>query len=114
MVGARWELKLWRWQRTSALILLPLVAFHLGYQYFIIGLDGLSFGSVSAKLSTGVLLVIDVLLLAVALSHGLLGLRAIVLDYARAAKMSQRTTIAIVLACALVGVYGLAALLAFL
>lgn len=108
------ELKLWRWQRLSALILLPLVAFHAVYQYFVVGIDGITFNSTSARLSGGILLVVDVLLLATALGHGLLGLRAVVMDYARSDGFARRTTAITLAALGIAFLYGLAALFAFL
>lgn len=114
MAGAVLELKLWRWQRWSALALLPLVAFHIVFQYFVVGIDNIDYATVSAKMSTGVLLVIDVLLLATALTHGLLGLRAIIVDYARSAAAARRATAAILVFTAAAMLYGLLALGAFL
>ena len=107
------ELKLWRWQRISALILLPLVAFHLFYQYFVLGLNGVTFGTVSAKLGSATLLIVDALLLITALTHGLLGLRAIVMDYARSAAFARTMTAVALAVLAAAILYGLAALLAF-
>jgi succinate dehydrogenase hydrophobic membrane anchor protein len=106
------ELKLWRWQRRSALLLLPLVTFHLYFQYFVVGIDGIDFRSTAARLSGGLLIAIDVLLLATALSHGLLGLRSIAIDYARSSGMARGATIGCLIAFGAAFIYGLATLFA--
>ena len=106
------DLKLWRWQRRSALLLLPLVAFHLYIQYFVVGIDKINFETTAARLSGGLLLVIDGLLLAMALSHGLLGLRTFVIDYARSPSFARRTTIGVLIVLIAALAYGVAALFA--
>ena len=106
------ELRLWRWQRRSALLLLPLVAFHLCFQFFIVGVDKIDFGGTTARLSGGLLLLIDILLLVTALGHGLLGIRSIAIDYARSSAMARGTTIGCLVVFAAALLYGLAALFA--
>ena len=113
MTAANLEFKLWRWQRIGALALVPLVAFHLAYQYFVIGLDSISFTVVSAKLHSLILLAIDLLLLVAAATHGLIGLRGLILDYTSSPALAARVTAAILIATAALFIYGVAALLAF-
>lgn len=113
MTAANLEFKLWRWQRLGALALVPLVAFHLAYQYFVVGIDHISFTSVSAKLHSHLLLAIDLLLLAAALTHGLIGLRGLILDYTSSPALAARVTTTVLTAIAAFLLYGVAALLAF-
>jgi len=112
MSDATLELKLWRWQRRSALILLPLVAFHVCFQLFVVGIDRIDFSGTAARLSGGLMIVIDLLLLAAAVGHGLLGLRSIAIDYARSSGAARHATLASMLLFAAVFVYGVAALVA--
>ena len=106
------ELRLWRWQRRSALLLLPLVAFHVYFQYFVVGIDGVDFSSTAARLGGGLLLVIDVLLLVTALAHGFLGLRSIAIDYARSSGMARGVTVGLSVVLAAGILYGLATIFA--
>lgn len=108
------DLRLWRLQRSSALVLLPLVAFHILYQYFLIGPDAISHSAVSARLNMALFLIIDILLLLSVVTHSFLGLRSIVMDYASSSS-SQRNGTAIILAVlGITTLFGLAALFAFL
>lgn len=113
MKGTGLELKLWRWQRTSALILLPLVAFHLIFQYALTDAGGISFAGVSARLSLVVFLLVDILLLLSVTTHALLGLRSILMDYSLSAASARRSTAIILAALAVLVIYGLSALFAF-
>ncbi len=113
MKSTSMELRLWRWQRTSALLLLPLVAFHILYQYFYIGAGSISHSAVSARVNMALFLIIDILLLLSVVTHAFLGLRSIAMDYASSPAF-RRVGTAIVLA--LLGstiIFGLAALFAF-
>jgi len=112
MSKATLELKFWRWQRRSALLLLPLVAFHLYIQLFVVGIDNIDFSSTAARLGGGLTIAIDLLLLAAALGHGFLGLRSIAIDYARSSGVARHATLASILLFAVVFFYGVAALVA--
>lgn len=108
------DLRLWRLQRTSALVLLPLLAFHILYQYFLISPDAISHSAVSERLNMALFLIIDIFLLLSVVTHAFLGLRSIVMDYSSSSS-SQRNGTAIILA--LLGItiiFGLVALFAFL
>lgn len=110
----RTNLTLWRWQRTTAVILLPLVLFHVIYMYFFVGMDSISAGSVSDRLAVIGFLVVDVVLLLVVVVHAFTGIRSILVDYQGDRRRIDRIT-AVIGVCA-VGtvVYGLVALAAFL
>ena len=114
MPGARTDLRLWRWQRYTALATLPLVLAHVVLQYWVFGIDTASFDTVSARVKGGVILALDVLLLAAVAGHGFLGLRSLLQDYARTSASAAWITRATLIAFAAVLVYGLAALAAFL
>ena len=106
------EFKLWRWQRIAALALVPLVAFHLVYQYFVLGLDNISFTAVSAKLHSHLLLTIDLVLLVAALTHGMIGLRGLILDYTSSSALATRVTVSVLGTTVAFVLYGVSALLA--
>lgn len=107
------DLKLWRWQRYTALILLPLVVAHVVLQYWVFGLAAANFDAVSARVRGGVVLGLDVLLLAAVSAHAFLGLRSMLQDYARNSRVAAWITWATLLAMAVTLVYGLVALAAF-
>ncbi len=107
------ELRLWRLQRTSALVLLPLVAFHILYQYFYIGPDAISLSVVSARLNVALFLIINILLLLSVVTHAFLGLRSIVMDYASSSSYKRNGTAVILALLGSTIIYGLAALFAF-
>jgi succinate dehydrogenase hydrophobic anchor subunit len=108
------DLRLWRWQRYTALATLPLVVAHVVLQYWVFGIDTASFDTVSARVRGGVILGLDVLLLAAVAGHGFLGLRSLLQDYARTSAAAAWITRATLFAFVAVLVYGLAALAAFL
>ncbi|MGD9866737.1 MAG: hypothetical protein AB7U38_01925 [Hyphomicrobiales bacterium] len=110
----RISLTLWRWQRRSALLLAPLLVFHVAYQYFYVGMDAISFDTVSDKLQFALFIVVDLLLLAAVAVHAFTGLRSIALDYTSAPGSIRAITTALVLAFLLTVVYAVAALIYFL
>lgn len=108
------DLRLWRWQRYTALALLPLILAHVVLQYFVFGSDTATFVGVSARLQGGAILALDVVLLATVAGHALLGLRSMLQDYARTSAAALWITRSTLFAFAAVLVYGLVALVAFL
>lgn len=114
MSGALTDLRLWRWQRYTALATLPLVLAHVVLQYWVFGVETASFDTVSARVKGGVILGLDVLLLALVAGHGFLGLRSLLQDYARTSAAAAWITRATLAAFVAVLAYGLAALAAFL
>jgi succinate dehydrogenase hydrophobic anchor subunit len=73
-------------------VLLPLLAFHLVLQVFVVGVDHINFASVSARLSVALYFAIDLLLLVSVLLHAGLGLRSIAVDYIATPKSNTRLT----------------------
>jgi succinate dehydrogenase hydrophobic anchor subunit len=114
MENPRMDLALWRWQRYTALAALPLVVAHVVLQYWVFGIETAAFDTVSARVKGGMILTLDVVLLAVVAAHGFLGLRSMLQDYARsstAAAWITRATLGLFVATF---AYGLVALAAFL
>ena len=108
------DLRLWRWQRYTALAVFPLVLAHVFLQYFVFGADAATFANVSARIQGGAVLALDVVLLAAVASHAFLGLRSMLQDYARTSTAAAWITRSTLLAVAGVFVYGVIVLVAFL
>ena len=108
------DLTLWRWQRYTALVALPLVIIHVALQYWVYGLDSANFGAVSARVKGGFVLGLHLLLLAAVSAHAFLGLRSMLQDYARSSRSATWITRITLAALAATFVYGLVALAAFL
>lgn len=109
----RTDLRLWRLQRTTAVAALPLVLAHVILQLWVFGPDA-GFEAVSARVKMGLILTLDVALLAVVGAHAFLGLRSVLQDYAKSSGAAAWTTrIALFLFVATFA-YGLVALTAFL
>lgn len=114
-MSASFELKLWRWQRYSALAVLPLVITHVVLQYFVFGADSsASFDAVSSRMKGGLILALDIALLAAVSAHASLGLRGMLQDYARTSTAAAWITRLTLFAFVAVLVYGLVAATAFL
>ena len=107
------DLRLWRWQRTTALLVLPLVVAHVVLQYWVFGGEA-SFDTVSARVKGGAILALDLVLLAAVSAHAFLGLRSMLQDYARTSASAAWITRATLFMFVATFLYGLAALCAFL
>jgi succinate dehydrogenase hydrophobic membrane anchor protein len=107
------DLRLWRWQRTTALAVLPLVVAHVVLQYWVFGGEA-AFDAVSARVKGGAILALDLVLLAAVSAHAFLGLRSMLQDYARTSGSAAWITRATLFMFVATFLYGLAALCAFL
>lgn len=107
------DLRLWKLQRHTALLLLPLLIFHVGFQAFFIGTENIDFDGVAARLGVAGYVAVDVLLLLTAVAHAVLGLRSVMQDRAASAPR-QRTASRLAIAIGVVAVaFGAIALTAF-
>ncbi len=114
MANALLDLTLWRWQRYTALATLPLVLAHVVLQYWVFGVESATFDGVSLRVRGGVILALDVLLLAAVSGHAFLGLRSMLQDYARSSAAGLWITRITLLLFVATLAYGLVALAAFL
>lgn len=73
----------WLFMRVSGVLLLFLAVGHLGIMHLIIGVDNLTFEVVAERWSTPFWRIYDMLLLVLALFHGINGARVLVDDYIR-------------------------------
>lgn len=104
----------WRWQRRCALLAIPLLGFHVLYQYFVIGVEGINYETVSGNLGVTGLLVIDLMLLITVSFHGFAGLYNISRDYTASSRAASRIAVLLGAAFVLTIVYAVAALIAFI
>jgi len=82
----------WRWMRYSAFLLIPLVWIHSIIQALITGGHNLSLGYVQIRWAVIGWRVYDVFLLAFALSHGVNGLRQVLLDFTNSIRARKWVT----------------------
>ncbi len=75
------SLALWFYMRVSAIAMLALVLGHLYIMHVINSTDTIDFAFVAARFRTPLWRIYDMLVLFLALSHGLVGLRGILADY---------------------------------
>jgi len=75
----------WKWMRYSAFLLIPLVWFHSILQSLITGGHNLSLEYVDMRWMFLGWRIYDILLLAFAFSHGVNGLRQVLLDFVKSA-----------------------------
>jgi succinate dehydrogenase / fumarate reductase, membrane anchor subunit len=75
------SLALWFYMRVSAIAMIALVLGHLYIMHVINSTDTIDFAFVAARFSTPLWRIYDMLVLFLALSHGLVGLRGILADY---------------------------------
>lgn len=78
-----WEWISWLYMRLSAVLLIVLVLGHLYIMHIVNSTDTLDFAFVAQRMTNPFWRVYDLLILLLALSHGLNGLRGIVNDYTR-------------------------------
>jgi succinate dehydrogenase / fumarate reductase membrane anchor subunit len=78
-----WEWMSWLYMRVSAVLLVFLVLGHLYIMHIVNSTDTIDFAFVAQRLANPIWRVYDLLILLLALSHGLNGLRGIVNDYTR-------------------------------
>ena len=88
---SRYEAFAWKWMRYSAFLLIPLVWIHTIIQDLITGGHNLSLEYVHMRWAIFGWRVYDIFLLAFAFSHGVNGLRQVLLDYTKS--KSVRKTI---------------------
>lgn len=74
-------LALWYYMRISAIAMLGLVLGHLYIMHVINSTDTIDFAFVARRFTTPFWRIYDLLILVLALSHGLVGLRGILADY---------------------------------
>ncbi|MBU0735467.1 MAG: hypothetical protein KJ573_09470 [Proteobacteria bacterium] len=73
----------WTWflQRISAVVLIIVLGFHIGFLHFANAGEPLRYTDIVVRLKTPVLISLDVLLLIFGLYHALYGLYAVFLDF---------------------------------
>ncbi len=80
-VKPNYETIAWQWMRYSAVLLIPLVWFHVLLQDVIVGVHRIDLDYVQLRWATLGWRVYDVLLLGFTFAHGMNGLRQVLNDY---------------------------------
>ena len=80
------EIMVWKYMRLSAILLVPLVWIHTILNTLIVGAENINLDLVAARWATLGWRVYDILLLALAFSHGVTGLRQVFLDFTSSAR----------------------------
>ena len=75
------EIMVWKYMRLSAILLVPLVWIHTIINTLIVGAENISLDLVAARWATIGWRAYDILLLTFAFSHGVNGLRQVLLDF---------------------------------
>ena len=75
------EVMVWKYMRLSAILLVPLVWIHTIINTLIVGAENISLDLVAARWATIGWRAYDILLLTFAISHGVTGLRQVLLDF---------------------------------
>ena len=100
----------WKYMRLSAILLIPMVWFHTIFTTLIIGAENTNLELVAARWATIGWRVYDILLLALAFSHGITGLRQILFDFATSTTARKALNILLLLfwlALSAVGILGI-------
>lgn len=80
-VPKNFETTAWKWMRYSAILLLPLVFFHVLLQDVVVGVHRMDAGYVTERWASLSVQIYDIALLAFAFSHGVNGLRQVLEDF---------------------------------
>lgn len=104
----------WAWilQRATGIALILLLGIHIGVLHFIELAQGISitFGSVHARLSTALFVIVDYSLLALVLYHALNGVRNVLFDFELsdgARRLVNRVLLLVGVVVFIYGVFGL-------
>ena len=89
--GSRFELYSWIFMRISGILLIFLALGHLAIMHIINNVDTIDYEFVAARFTTPFWRIYDLLMLVLALFHGLNGARTMVEDYIHPAKWKRFT-----------------------
>lgn len=103
----------WLWQRITAVLLCVVLGFHLYVLHFS-GQHVLTTAGVSIRFSVLSYAIVDYTLLAVALYHGLYGLRSVLLDYITGERATRVLTAIVWIVGLVAFVYGAYVLVPFI
>lgn len=110
-IKPNYEVNAWKYMRLSAILLVPLVWTHTIITTLITGPDFISLGIVKARWATLGWRVYDFLLLAFAFSHGMIGLRQVLFDFAKNSTTRSLLSISLLLFWLLLSLIGATAIL---
>jgi succinate dehydrogenase / fumarate reductase membrane anchor subunit len=113
-----YEVTAWKWMRYSAILLIPLVWFHVLLQDVIVGVhaiaetEGGAFLYAVERWGNPIWITYDILLLAFAFAHGMNGLRQVALDFIHSEKAQRITSYVIFVLWLVVSAIGAYAIIA--
>lgn len=100
------EVSAWKYMRLTGILLVPLVWFHTILNTLILGVDKITLDLVIMRWATWGWRIYDILLLAFAFSHGVNGLRQVLLDFTKSSMLRKLLNIAMILFWALLSTIG--------
>ena len=77
------ELRSWLFMRVSGVLIIVLVSIHLAYVHFINSVSDIDYKFVIERWANPTFLLLDILMLTLALTHGANGMRILIDDYIR-------------------------------
>lgn len=104
----------WLWQRLTGVLLVVLLGVHFWVEHYAQPGAVLTFQNVQLRVQTLLFALIDSLLLAVAIFHGLNGVRMVVLDFRAGARIARPLTVGLWIVGLAALAFGIHTLLAFL
>lgn len=78
---ATWESRLWYWMRISGILLVFFAGVHVVIKDVIVGVHRIDTNYVAQQWANPLIRIADFLLLFLAYSHGMIGLRQVLMDY---------------------------------
>lgn len=102
----------WKWMRYSAVLLIPLVWFHVLWQDVITGVHAIDINYVAMRWNSIGIQVYDILLLSFAFAHGMNGLRQVAMDFIHGEKARKVTSWGILVLWLVVSIIGASAIIA--
>ncbi|GAB4564194.1 MAG: hypothetical protein Kow0047_13720 [Anaerolineae bacterium] len=109
-VTSNFETVAWKWMRYSAILLIPLVWFHMILQDVIVGVHNIDASYVATRWGLLIWQVYDILLLGFAFAHGVNGLRQVLRDFIHSPRAMRVVNIVLLIFWAVVTAIGASAI----
>ena len=105
------ESRTWKFMRLSAILLVPMVWFHTIFNTLIIGPQNINLDLVSQRWAHAGWQIYDILLLTFAFSHGVNGLRQVLMDFTSSSTTRRIVNILLLMFWIVLSVIGASAIL---
>lgn len=110
-VTSNFETVAWKWMRYSAILLIPLVWFHMILQDVVVGVHNIDASYVATRWGLFIWQVYDILLLGFAFAHGVNGLRQVLRDFIHSPRAMRVVNIVLLIFWAVVTAIGASAII---